>query len=330
MVVSALHEVNDWHASTDLTAARVSLSVVVPIAKCTYLEATLDSLAGQHVHADEYVFFLDGLSPTVEDGVRNTIAQFGLPKSRVHGASVPVGRLHPSNAWNAACKYAVGDYVWLFSDDDVMRSDAVRCVRTALRGRPVAALVDVDVTSAGGETLRSSQAQGFRTYAEFVEYRYRVGGDLFLQQIVTSRRYLDLAGGYPSFPAGWASDDVLVARLLQYGPIVAAAGARIGWRLSAVNISGTADEGTMRRRRDAVPEVVGALLAVAPEPTLKLRAALVHWVRHQWRYSRPVGPRVLQWAVGARFALRSIRRLASFRGRMRGADSRSLGALNER
>jgi glycosyltransferase involved in cell wall biosynthesis len=146
------------------------------------------------------------------------------------------------------------EWIWLFSDDDVMDAHCVELFYDALQ-RHEADLYHFDVSiidrysrpreTRAGYPLRMSAAEYFRATVE-----HRVWS--FVSDSIFNRQHFLDAGRFQAFDLAWGSDHATWIKLGFDKGIVTVRGARVYWRASGENISSLfEDAGTGSRKVQA-------------------------------------------------------------------------------
>lgn len=160
-----------------------------------FLRETLRCIVSQATDEVEIVIIDGGSSDQTESVVRGYQAQFpGIRYAREEKAR------GVDRDFNAAVELAAGEYCWLFSDDDMLRPEAVRNVLEAVRRKPSLVIVNSEVSDSGLERRleerrlaihedRSYPPEAFdRLFADTAGYLSFIGGVIIRREIWLSRQ----------------------------------------------------------------------------------------------------------------------------------------------
>jgi glycosyltransferase involved in cell wall biosynthesis len=222
------------------------LAIVLPAYKGAFLRGSLQSICEQD-DQDFNVYIGDDASP---EDLETIVREFeGRLNLTYHRFQDNLGRRSLVSQWSR-CITMVGreDWIWLFSDDDIMEPGCVRGFYKELAVEESQAdvyrfdTIKIDESGAALRYNRFPQQMDART---FLEIKLGCLQESYMQEYIFRRQcYLEL-GGFPDFPLGWASDDAFLFSFLARAPIRTIAGPRVHWRYSRANISGSSDdEGT--------------------------------------------------------------------------------------
>ncbi|HEY1663735.1 MAG TPA: glycosyltransferase family 2 protein [Verrucomicrobiae bacterium] len=215
-----------------------SLAIVIPAYKSRYLRATLHSLAKQTCQ-DFTLYIGDDASPKpIEAIVREFSGDWPIHYVRFEKN---LGRTALVRQWDRCIRLGNEPWVWLFSDDDTADPECVEKFYQELKvtdGRHD--LYRFNTITINGDGVKLSENQPNpqnESGADFLVARLRGKRTCSAQEIIFSRAAWELAGGFPDFPLGWASDDAFIATLGARKGIHIIPGPRVSWRLSGQNIS---------------------------------------------------------------------------------------------
>jgi glycosyltransferase involved in cell wall biosynthesis len=215
------------------------LAIVLPAYKGAFLRASLQSICEQD-DPDFNVYIGDDASPEdLEAIVREFEGRLNLV---YHRFPDNLGGRSLVSQWSR-CIAMVGreDWIWLFSDDDIMEPGCVRAFYRELAGGEGPAdayrfdTVKIDESGAHLQYNHFPQQLDTRT---FLDIKLSGQAESYMQEYIFRKAcYLEL-GGFPDFPLGWAADDAFLLSFLARAPVRTIAGPRVHWRYSQANISG--------------------------------------------------------------------------------------------
>ncbi len=217
------------------------LAVVIPFFKTAYLGDTLCSIQGQTCRDFRLYFAADGvpIPPEILRPLRQgdwhsepVIAEF--PEN--------LGRTNPARHWNRSIALTSEEWVWLFSDDDLMSSDCVAAfkgmVATAMAAGCSVLRFPTAVIDHEGAVLRESPPNPLSerwdqlAVARFVSHR-----EFFIQNHVFRRQAWEKAGGFADLRSGFLSDEMSFARFARPGVLMTIPGGKVFWRQSGINLN---------------------------------------------------------------------------------------------
>jgi glycosyltransferase involved in cell wall biosynthesis len=175
-------------------------SIVLPVFKTKYFRETFDSVIGQSFDDFEIV--------VMNDEADGDITWVGKEKKVRYFENHP--RLGPTQNWNRGISLCRGEFVLVFSDDDVLVANFLAEVDHFLREHDFA--VDIvrvlrALINESGETLAfSAPGRPIESLAEYVYNYISVPGRQCLQDIIFRRQVALRIGGFRDFPRGWGAD----------------------------------------------------------------------------------------------------------------------------
>lgn len=222
------------------------LSILVPAWKPDYLHQALASIAAQ---TDQrfVVMIFDDAAPVQ---IREIAAQF--PQFEYVRFDTNLGGSDLIAHWNRCLEKVSTEWVWMFSDDDVMSSNCVSEFYQGLASAPDAAVFQFSVRQVDSqlELIAESRAVARESAEEFISARLRSAKISCVPDHVFNWAALrEQAGGFVNFPLAWNSDDATWALLARKNGIVGLERGVVSWRQSDQNISSSL--ANSRRKFDA-------------------------------------------------------------------------------
>ncbi len=215
------------------------LAIVIPAYKDCFLSETLSSLAEQTCK-NFVVYVGDDNSPyPIKDVVTSYINKLEIVYHRFESN---IGTQSLVRQWQRCVNLTTEDYIWLFSDDDMLPNDAVErfwnyekqhtfdICRLPLElidkeGRTLLKLKDYPPCISSTDYLKKRLLREILSSAS--EY------------IFTRKRYEEC--GFVEFPLAWCSDDASWAQMGREKGIDTIPGVPVGLRMSGENISSKED-----------------------------------------------------------------------------------------
>ena len=235
-------------ATPSIQESTSELAIIVPAYKATYLKAALQSIAAQ-TDKRFMVYVCDDSSPEDLEVIYASIFP-NSSNSKFIRFPTNLGGQSLVAHWNRCVEQTKGEpWLWLFSDDDLMDPD---CVASFHRRREQ---LDSDVYRF--DTLIIDGYDNVTTInpphpmveppLTFAYHRMSFQRNSFAVEYITSRKAFLREGGFVAFPVAWCSDDASWVAFAGNQPIVSIPGARVKWRCSDLNISGSPKRNTMEK-----------------------------------------------------------------------------------
>lgn len=216
-----------------------NLSIVIPAYKSTFLAAALDSIAAQTCQ-DFTLYIGDDCSPhnlvEIVDRYRDKI---NLVYKRF---DTNLGGKDLVAQWERCIDMTQGeDWLWLFSDDDVMEKNCVEEFYKTIKEKPKAGLIHFNVNRLDNATGKISPLPKFPDFCSSKFYLdEKLKGHLisFVVEFVVRRDVFFDNGRFQNFDMAWGSDFISWVKFSDAaGGIVTSDHAKVLWRKSNENIS---------------------------------------------------------------------------------------------
>lgn len=216
-----------------------NLAIVIPAYKSTFLAAALDSIAAQTCQ-DFTLYIGDDCSPhnlvEIVDRYRDKI---NLVYKRF---DTNLGGKDLVAQWERCIDMTQGeDWLWLFSDDDVMEKNCVEEFYKTIKEKPKAGLIHFNVNRLDNATGKISPLP---TFPDFCSSKFyldeKLKGHLisFVVEFVVRRDVFFDNGRFQNFDMAWGSDFISWVKFSDAaGGIVTSDHAKVLWRKSNENIS---------------------------------------------------------------------------------------------
>ncbi|MEX1014856.1 MAG: glycosyltransferase [Candidatus Paceibacterota bacterium] len=227
------------------------LAIVIPAYKADFLKETLDSLKSQTDHRFRLYIF-DDASPYK---IKEIVEGENIPVDVVyHRFDENLGQFSIVKQWER-CISSVDDeeWIWLFSDDDLMDPNCVRSFYNALEKYPnsVAFRFNTDKIADHGELIRENRFSNEFDAVTFLNQKLTYNQESYVVETIFSREIHDKIGGIPDLPLAWASDDLFTVKLALSGKVHVIEDALVYWRYSDKNISGSVNKKSAIRKLKA-------------------------------------------------------------------------------
>lgn len=215
------------------------LAIVIPAYKDTFLSETLSSLVNQ-TNKDFVVYIGDDNSPYPIESVLTPYQN----KLQIvyHRFDTNIGGKSLVQQWYRCVELTTEDYIWLFSDDDILPNDAVeRFWNFEKQNDFDICRLPLELMDKGGETM--VKLEDYPPHISSSDYLKKRLLREFLssasEYIFTRRRYEEC--GFVEFPLAWCSDDASWANMGREKGIYTISGLPVRLRMSGENISSKVD-----------------------------------------------------------------------------------------
>lgn len=226
------------------------LAIVIPAYKAMYLDAALESMAKQSQKSFQ-VYIGDDNSP--EDLYSIVHKYTDKLEITYHRFEENIGGYDLVAQWERCIKLSKDEeWLWLFSDDDVMEE---RCVEyffnSLLYTEEKYDLYRFNTTRINkfGNIIKKNKPYPdillMKQYAEHI----LSGADTFVVEYIFKRKRLFDIGGFVPFDLAWGSDTATWLALSSETAIYTIKGPRVRWRYGGINISSLqSDHGIANRK----------------------------------------------------------------------------------
>lgn len=214
------------------------LAIVIPAYKPTYFKETLRSIQAQTDQRFTLYIFDDASPANIEEILKEVNFEREV---NFHRFDENVGKQSVIKQWERCINHTQQEeWIWLFSDDDIMASDCVESFYEAIHKDPgyAAYRFDTQKILADGEVVRNNRFPHTFSAATFLNLKLSYEQESYIVEYIFSRKAYENIGGIPDLPMAWASDDLFVVKLAEFGKICTIQGGNVQWRYSESNISG--------------------------------------------------------------------------------------------
>jgi glycosyltransferase involved in cell wall biosynthesis len=227
------------------------LAIVIPAYKSTFFDTALSSIASQ-TNKNFTLYIGDDNSP---DDLLEVVNKYKSNLSIVYKRfEENLGSTSIVSHWNRCVSMTdTEDWIWLFSDDDIMGEDCVDSFYTVVEQTNTKYDLyrfNCSVINEGGSTVSpKSQYPKLQTSYEFLHSRLTYRYHSYIVNCIFSKRVYFKHNGFVNFPGAWASDDATWVLFGQEKQIFTVERGEIQWRHSSVNISGNTNNLLYRRKK---------------------------------------------------------------------------------
>lgn len=216
-----------------------NLAIVIPAYKATFLAAALDSIAAQTCQ-DFTLYIGDDCSPNkLEEIVEKYRDKINLVYKRF---DTNLGGMDLVAQWERCIDLShEEEWIWLFSDDDIMQKNCVEEFYKTIRENPEAGLLHFNINRLDDATKEVASLPVFPKYCSTKMYLdEKLKGHLisFVVEFVVRRDVFFKCGRFQNFDMAWGSDFVSWVKFSDAADgIITCDNAKILWRKSNENIS---------------------------------------------------------------------------------------------
>lgn len=215
------------------------LAIVIPAYKDSFLSETLSSLVNQTCK-DFVVYVGDDNSPyPIRDIITSYIDKLEIVYHRFESN---IGTQSLVWQWQRCVNLTTEDYIWLFSDDDLLPNDAVERFWNYEKQHTFdICRLPLELIDKEGRTLL--KLKDYPPHISSRDYlKKRLSREILSsasEYIFTRKRYEEC--GFVEFPLAWCSDDASWAQMGREKGIDTIYGTPVGLRMSGENISSKED-----------------------------------------------------------------------------------------
>jgi glycosyltransferase involved in cell wall biosynthesis len=223
----------------------MTLAIVIPAFKSQFLEKTLLSISKQ-TDKDFTVYIGDDNSP---ENLQRVVSPFVNDLKILYKKfDTNLGSINLTLSWERCIELAQNEeWIWLFSDDDIMDPDCVSRFKDALVAtnskydlyRFNTKVIDNNGNIIQHNTIHPHIESSYQFAIERLKLRRN---SYVVEYIFLKKRYLE-SGKFVSFPLAWSSDEATWIRIAANKDIFTIAGPHVYWRYSFLNISSLSNLG---------------------------------------------------------------------------------------
>lgn len=218
----------------------MKLAIVIPAFKGEYFEKTLYSIANQTNKNFTLYIGDDASRYNLYEVVSKYIKQINIVYCRFENN---LGKVSIVAHWKRCIDLVNNeDWIWLFSDDDIMRADCVASFYESLSDceghvdvyRFQSCIIDDNGNSKSNKTIHPE----FEDSINFLYRRLNYQTHSYIVDYIFSEKVYKKYNGFVDFEAAWASDDATWILFAQEKGITTIKNGLVYWRESLINISG--------------------------------------------------------------------------------------------
>jgi len=238
----------DWQIN--MTMQINNLAIIIPAYKPDFLNQALESIVHQtckrftlYIGNDASPFNLEPIVNLYVDRLNIVYKTF----SANMGGKDLVGQ------WNRCIEMTQDEeWLWLFSDDDIMSENCVESFYSTIeRDQSVALLhINIDIINEVGDVSHqckpfSENMHGVNIFSEKIKLKL----SSTIVEYIFKRSLFESRNGFERFDLAWGSDDATWIKFAGLDPIKTIPFAKVYWRLSTKNISASVTDSSIVTRK---------------------------------------------------------------------------------
>lgn len=216
----------------------IKLAIVIPAYRKAFLERAIRSVVQQTDRRFRLYVGDDGSPEQLETVVRSAAAGCDFVHRRF---DQNLGGRSLVQHWDRCIRLSSEEWVWVFSDDDVMEPGCVEAFHRELkqtRGAYDLYRFNTLQVDANDRVVAVSPSHpGVESSLEFAYHRLCATRHSTFQELIFSRKAYERVGALPDFPHAWCTDDAAIILLGDKTGIRTIEGPRVRFRMSGENIT---------------------------------------------------------------------------------------------
>jgi glycosyltransferase involved in cell wall biosynthesis len=254
----------------------VQLGIVIPAYKTKYLDAALASVAAQTNKNFKVYVCDDGSKEDIKSIANKYIDQLDL---QYHRFDENLGGTDLVQHWNRSIALANEEWLWLFSDDDILSPGCVHAFFDALQltqAQHNLYRFNIEMIDANDEVICVKEPHPTtETGYEFLKRRLQSKSLSAVVEYIFKKDVFINNNGFVNFPLAYCSDDASWIEFAGDGLIYTIQSEKIYWRSSGINISSV--KGLQNTKVDALLKFVRYIFKKYPEKKTELLQLTEPW-----------------------------------------------------
>lgn len=216
----------------------IKLAIVIPYFKLKYFEESLLSIKNQtNKRFKLYIGNDNSPDPPVSLINKTFINQENIVYKYF---DTNLGSVALTRHWERCINLSNEEYIWLFSDDDIMPEDAVERFYSSIKDSQEVDLFRFNIqiiNETKNPLFPVSEHPLHETAISFLNRRLK--GELISSacEYIFSRKIYSVNQGFVEFPLAWASDDATWLNYAEEKGVFLIPGNHVSWRMGGNNIS---------------------------------------------------------------------------------------------
>lgn len=215
-----------------------SLAIVIPAYKIKYFDAALSSIAAQNNKGFKVYVVDDGSKEDIKSVTDKYAGQINI---QYHRFPDNLGGHDLVKHWNRTVDLAIEEWIWLFSDDDIMPPGCVQAFFDALdKTKSLHNLYrfNIEMIDAEGRVICVKDPHPVtETGYEFLQRRLQSKSLSAAVEYIFKKDVFEHNGGFVNFPLAFCSDDASWIQFAGDKSIYTIPAEKVYWRSSSINIS---------------------------------------------------------------------------------------------
>lgn len=225
------------------------LAIVIPAYKIDYFDFSLRSLANQTDKRFTVYVGIDASPYNFECIIDKYKSIISISYERF---SNNLGGTNLVAQWDR-CLSLIGNeqWVWLFSDDDVMEPTCIESFYKELENYATYDLYhfNVDIIGENNEIIKKTQSYpNVISAVSFLKKKNTAKIDSFVVEYIFRRSIFENLGGFQYFDLAWGTDIATWAKIGRDKGIKTISGSKVLWRQSSLNITPSNEKGKLKRK----------------------------------------------------------------------------------
>ena len=259
------------------------LAIIIPAYKTKYLDAALNSIASQTNKNFKVYVCDDGSKEDIKSITEKYADQLNL---QYHRFDENLGKTDLVKHWNRSVAMADEEWIWLFSDDDIMAPGCSQAFFDALEltnsqynlYRFNIEMIDAEGTIICVKDTHPTTETGY----EFLKRRLQSKSLSAAVEYIFKREVFEKQGSFISFPVAYCSDDASWITFAGDLPIYTIQSEKVYWRSSGINISSAG--GFQIQKTDSLLKFIKYVLNSYPEKRTELLTLTEPWFYENLSY----------------------------------------------
>lgn len=261
------------------------IAIIIPAYKSDFLREAIESVLNQTYDCYRLYIFNDDSPDERVDTICRSFA--GHPRVAYFRFEENLGGQSLPAHWNR-CIRATGneEWIWLFSDDDLMDDKCLRNFRSARESDPDIRLFRFNTVKFREDALlRRNDLPSRISWRDWLEVKLTYRAESYVVEYIFQRSLYEQIDGFADFPLGWCADDWFWIGAMQHTDLYTVSDALVYWRYSGSNISGSGNtHQTSVLKVQACCLLIDKILKMDTAPDEKTQHLLLGWAQKQLLY----------------------------------------------
>lgn len=227
------------------------LAIVIPFYKLKFFEAALNSIASQTNKNFKVYISDDGSPENIQPLIHRYKTKFEL---QYHRFDSNLGKTNLVEHWNRSVRLAEEEWIWLFSDDDIMGEECVKEFYDTLDKTQADYNLyrfNIEMIDAEGKVILIKKPHPqLETGHDFLVRRLQSQSLSAAVEYIFKNDVFEKNNGFVNFPLAFCSDDASWITFTGNKPIYTILTTAVQWRSSLINIS--SKSGLQRQKAKAL------------------------------------------------------------------------------